>query len=229
MIQLTNYFGYLKYILEHKKNVFKVCMKYGMYGHAITHDLSKLLPDEFFPYARKFYGDKDLPPHRKLAIDLKFKEACKKHYSRNKHHPEYWFGINIPAENMLQMVIDLEAMSLKFGGSAQEYYLTTYRKWDMTFSSVLLLEDILGITRIKTKICLALNIPLEIGECTRFSNILSLILCEYDIEKKEAIKKLVAEELFLSFNITPEKFEKEIWTAIVGDEETRREIRKIHI
>lgn len=48
--------GYLLYVLEHKKNVFKVCWKRGMYLHAFTHDLSKFLPSEFFPYAERFYG-----------------------------------------------------------------------------------------------------------------------------------------------------------------------------
>lgn len=69
------YIKYLKYVLEHKKNVFIECMimakeywneKYWREGnrkiakklfiHAFTHDLSKFLPCEFIPYAKYFYG-----------------------------------------------------------------------------------------------------------------------------------------------------------------------------
>ena len=53
---MDKYIKYFLYILEHKKNVFKMCWKKGLYLHAFTHDLSKFLPDEFFPYANWFYG-----------------------------------------------------------------------------------------------------------------------------------------------------------------------------
>ena len=45
------YYEYLKYVLEHKKNVFKTCRKRGLKLHALTHDLSKFSPSEFIPYA----------------------------------------------------------------------------------------------------------------------------------------------------------------------------------
>ena len=38
------------------------------------------------------------------------------------------------------MVCDLEAMSLKFGGTAQEYYLKNYNKWNITHETRLRLE-----------------------------------------------------------------------------------------
>jgi len=56
---MKKYLDYLKYVLEHKKNVFIECWKEGLYFHAFTHDLSKLLPCEFFPYANYFYSDKN--------------------------------------------------------------------------------------------------------------------------------------------------------------------------
>ena len=54
---MNKYWKYLLYVLEHKKNVFKTCWKRGLYLHALTHDLSKFMPDEFIPYARYFYGN----------------------------------------------------------------------------------------------------------------------------------------------------------------------------
>lgn len=63
------YYKYLKYILEHKKNVFIECIKLAMKHkgklrvqlivHAFTHDLSKFLPCEFIPYAKYFYSEKN--------------------------------------------------------------------------------------------------------------------------------------------------------------------------
>lgn len=63
------YIKYLKYVLEHKKNVFIECIKIAkmhtgklrvkLFIHAFTHDLSKLLPCEFIPYSKYFYSDKN--------------------------------------------------------------------------------------------------------------------------------------------------------------------------
>ena len=75
------YIKYLKYVLEHKKNVFIECINRSTYYwnksneqycnsknvyrknalqlliHSVTHDLSKFNLKEFIPYARFFYGD----------------------------------------------------------------------------------------------------------------------------------------------------------------------------
>lgn len=99
------YFKYFLYICDHKKKVFLECWKRGLYFHAFTHDLSKFLPDEFFPYAKWFYGKNgtmaaydfeqmDCPPESPDYPDLlkytknklTFKNAFSKHLRRNKHH-----------------------------------------------------------------------------------------------------------------------------------------------
>ena len=54
---MRKYFEYLKYVLIHKKNVFKICFRKGMFVHAFTHDLSKFHPVEFVSYAKRFYGN----------------------------------------------------------------------------------------------------------------------------------------------------------------------------
>lgn len=138
---MNKYIKYLLYVLEHKKNVFKTCWKKGLYLHAFTHDLSKFRPSEFIPYARYFYGN--YPPRALLKDvgykDIRTKESVKedfekawiKHYGRNKHHPEHWNSEHIPNKYIIQMICDLEAMSLKFGGTAQEYYLKNYYKFNL--------------------------------------------------------------------------------------------------
>ena len=148
------YKEYFSYVLEHKKNVYLECMDRRKYLldkinskycsetekkgckkirrmlliHAFTHDLSKFNPLEFIPYAKKFYGDMEVDSNK---INKQFSKAWKHHYKNNKHHPEYWNGKSIPNKYLEQMLCDLKAMSRKFGGSAQEYYLKNYYKWNL--------------------------------------------------------------------------------------------------
>jgi len=121
------YFKYLVYLLEHKKNVFICCFKRGLYWHGLTHDLSKFLPDEFIPYARFFYGKYSTEKQKQINKD--FDKAWDKHKQRNKHHwesPLHKLGKDgelIMCEKYIkQMVCDLEAMALKFGDNAEDYF-----------------------------------------------------------------------------------------------------------
>lgn len=167
----NNYFGYLRYILEHKKNVFKTCWKRGLYIHAFTHDLSKFLPSEFIPYARWFYGkngtylkdyikkyegnveDWDFEYMKKINKECnnRFKWAWAKHYTRNKHHWNHWFNPltneceEMPHKYIMQMICDWEAMALKFGDTAQVYYLKNYNNIELADISRLKLEIELGL------------------------------------------------------------------------------------
>lgn len=125
------YWSYFKYIVEHKINVGIECFKMGLFIHAITHDLSKFRPSEFFPYAKYFYCGKQ---NKK-----EFNDAWILHYERNKHHWNYWTyfypdgnpldgvdlkqeAIEMPLKYVLQMVADWRGMARKVGDSAQEYF-----------------------------------------------------------------------------------------------------------
>ena len=76
------------------------CFKYGLYWQGLTHDLSKLLPSEFFPYANFFYGDRqgsikkgrDKTGYYKPTDtgDNAFDFAWLLHQKRNKHHWQWW-------------------------------------------------------------------------------------------------------------------------------------------
>lgn len=92
---------YLKYILKHKYYVAVECFKAGLYLHAFTHDLSKLRPSEWFPYAQFFNGSypswndaKHYPCYSwrwtKEGVEDAFNRAWLKHQKRNKHHWQYW-------------------------------------------------------------------------------------------------------------------------------------------
>lgn len=158
---MTDYIGYLKYILEHKKNVFIECWREGLYLHAFTHDLSKFHPKEFIPYARKFYGKGWLPkesyygdirnhyPYKytQMGIDKAFDKGWQHHKDRNKHHWDYWHerSLVMPYEYVIQMVCDWRAMSKKFGGTPQEFYLENFNKIELGISTRLTLERILDL------------------------------------------------------------------------------------
>ncbi|MGX4600275.1 DUF5662 family protein [Faecalimicrobium sp. JNUCC 81] len=167
----TNYFGYLTYVLEHKKNVFKTCWKRGLYLHAFTHDLSKFRPSEFVPYAKWFYGkegkelesfikkwdnkiedvDFDKLKERNRRCKVYFKYAWCDHYERNKHHWNHWFNPitnkckRMPYKYIMQMICDWEAMALKFGDTAQQFYMNNYDKIELSVESRCDLEFELGL------------------------------------------------------------------------------------
>lgn len=191
------YWKYFKYVLEHKKNVYKECMhqikqthdkkdKTDLFIHALIHDLSKFSPKEFKAYAWKFYGGKQASRNLLKAIGLEnkcisqedidegFDKAWEHHYKNNKHHPEYWDCKDIPNKYLIQMICDWKAMSRKFGGTVQEYYLKNYYKWDFDHDTRLRLEIYLDLIK-------EYNAPL--CECNRevYMTVEELYKEEYDL------------------------------------------------
>lgn len=78
------YMKYLLYVLKHKWFVFIECCRLGIPWRGITHDLSKFLPSEFFPYAHNFHLDP------KYVGKKEFEIAWLHHQRKNKHHWQYW-------------------------------------------------------------------------------------------------------------------------------------------
>lgn len=98
---MKKYLQNLSYLFRHKWFVLIECWKRGLYWQGITHDLSKLLPSEFFPYADYFfdYNKKNVRPKTGYykpadtghsAFDL----AWLMHQRRNKHHWQWWVLID---------------------------------------------------------------------------------------------------------------------------------------
>ena len=126
------YWKYFKYIVEHKWNVAIECFLNWQFIHAITHDMSKFRPSEFFPYAR-FFQATDRTKHYRQSDETNkdFQKGWFLHQKRNKHHWNYWVSITrkdeitpiaMPEKYVRQMVSDWRGMSRKFGGSAGLYY-----------------------------------------------------------------------------------------------------------
>ena len=128
------YWKYFKYVMKHKKNVFIECWKTGLYIHAFTHDLSKLRPSEFFPYAR-FFMSKDRANNYKTKTsdedNIDFQSGWLLHQKRNKHHWNYWVSVTrkneivplqMPHKYIRQMICDWAGKSRKFGDTPEQYY-----------------------------------------------------------------------------------------------------------
>lgn len=119
-----HYIKYLKYVLRHKYYVAIECFKVGLYWRGIMHDMSKLLPSEFIPYANYFYGnngnitrgrDSSGSYRAGESLDYEFNLAWLYHQKRNAHHWQYWIlplddggfkTFDMPWEYELEMVCD---------------------------------------------------------------------------------------------------------------------------
>jgi len=99
------FFKYLSYVIRHKWFVFVECAKVGIPMRGLMHDMSKLRPSEFFPYARFFYDEKgkqkqvrDKTGYYKPTDtgDDAFDFAWLLHQKRNRHHWQWWI---LPEDN----------------------------------------------------------------------------------------------------------------------------------
>lgn len=79
---------YMKYLARHKWFVFVAGLRVGgvPLWRLIIHDWSKLLPSEWFPYAKSFYG----PQPRTTETKLRFDAAWLHHQHFNPHHWQHW-------------------------------------------------------------------------------------------------------------------------------------------
>lgn len=97
---MVKIFRYLSYVIRHKWFVFLECCKAEIIWQGIIHDVSKLRPSEFFPYANHFYGKnrngitegRDKTGYYKPTDtgDADFDFAWLLHQKRNKHHWQWW-------------------------------------------------------------------------------------------------------------------------------------------
>lgn len=94
---MRKYFLYLIYVIKHKWYVFLKCHSNGLTWLGLIHDWSKLLPSEFIPYAKHFYGNNARQWRDKTGYykptdtgDSAFDFAWLLHQKRNKHHWQWW-------------------------------------------------------------------------------------------------------------------------------------------
>lgn len=106
VVEMKPYIKYFWYIVRHKWFVFVAGLKTkAPIWLLLIHDWSKLLPDEFIPYANYFnnqklqekenieafkFGLAELAPFGYFAKD-RFNVAWLYHQRRNPHHWQYWY------------------------------------------------------------------------------------------------------------------------------------------
>ncbi|SEN33703.1 DUF5662 family protein [Paenibacillus sp. OK076] len=134
---LLVYWRYFLYVLDHKLNVLIECWTEGLYLQGIIHDMSKFSPNEFFPYARKFYSNQ-----KDEDTEVMWKNAWLHHQNHNKHHWEYWIvnkntreALPMPKKYLIEMVCDWRAFSRKWGRKVKE---TNLPERMMTSESIIL-------------------------------------------------------------------------------------------
>ena len=109
---MNAHWAYLKYLVRHKWWVFIGCRRMKVpFLRALTHDWSKFLPSEWFPYVASFYG----PQPRTQEVKTAFDRAWLHHIHFNPHHWQHWIlreddgdtkVLQIPETYVREMVAD---------------------------------------------------------------------------------------------------------------------------
>lgn len=135
---MSKYTKYLWYVIRHKYYVFIECCKLWIPIRGLLHDISKLRPDEFIPYAKYFYGYwikenewhgdiRNYYPYEltEMYINQKFDLAWLHHQKRNPHHWQYWLlqeddgklkVLDMPIEYKKEMLADWRGVGKAING-----------------------------------------------------------------------------------------------------------------
>ena len=113
VVSEMKYLRYLWYVIRHKWYVGQACRRQeGFVFSGIFHDWSKILPSEFFPYAKHFYGNQakewrdDTGYYKPTDTgDPDFDFAWLLHQKRNKHHWQWWI---LPEDNGGTKVLEMD-------------------------------------------------------------------------------------------------------------------------
>jgi hypothetical protein len=93
------------WLVENCPEVFEGCDIDTFYEVIDEHDESKYSEEEFEAYAQKFYNNGE--------ENFEFKQAWEHHYMNNEHHPEHWFGEDVPLIYILEMLCDWGSFSVE--------------------------------------------------------------------------------------------------------------------
>lgn len=155
-------------IVQHKKEVFRLCRIAGLTWQGLVHDLSKFTPTEFIESATYYQGDKS--PILAVRDDKGFSEGWLHHKGRNKHHWEYWLDkqsvggvpIQMPYKYVTEMACDMISASKTYNKEKfntmmpYEYFMRTeneyiHKNTRAYLESVLKLYGIYGDNALKKK------------------------------------------------------------------------------
>jgi hypothetical protein len=98
--------GYF-WIKENAPEILDGCDKEKVEANLIVHDESKYSNEEYDAYSKFFYGE------RTAAVRRAFKAACMHHFMNNPHHPEWWMGMDMTQEALVEALCDWWSFSWK--------------------------------------------------------------------------------------------------------------------
>ena len=116
---------YKEYIIAHKERVKQFAdwleenvpslfddeaYKEAFYEVIEEHDDSKFSEEEFEPYAKKWHGE---GKNNKDYYDPAYEEAWTHHWMNNEHHPDHWYGEDMPYVYILEMICDWGSFSIE--------------------------------------------------------------------------------------------------------------------
>lgn len=87
---------YLRYVARHKRHVYAAGVRLGVpRWRLIVHDWTKLLPAEWLPYVKQFYGPdaqkvREAYYHNPNDGHSAFNRAWVGHCHHNRHHWQHW-------------------------------------------------------------------------------------------------------------------------------------------
>jgi hypothetical protein len=166
------YRRYLSYIIRHKWWLFVSGVRYGApLWRIIIHDLSKLTPSEFFPYAVYFYGkaptgvpagSMDRPNVAANIADEKarrraaFDRAWLLHQHRSPHHWQFWVlrnddggtrALPMPDHFIREMVADWAGAGRTITGTWEvyEWYKKNAEKMLLHHDTRARVHELLGV------------------------------------------------------------------------------------
>lgn len=114
-------------VCNHKKYVFRNCVKAGIPVRGILHDLSKFSPTEFFESVKYYQGTRSPIDACKEANG--YSNAWLHHKGRNRHHYEYWqdnfdYGgthLQMPYKDALELVCDYLGAGMAYSKDSFTY------------------------------------------------------------------------------------------------------------
>lgn len=104
--------GHLKTVFRHKKEVAKICFKFGLYWQGIIHDFSKFSPTEFIPSVKYYQGNRS--PIEAEKEEKGYSMAWAHHHNKNPHHWMYWLDydkVNEPTPMRIPYKYAVEAIA----------------------------------------------------------------------------------------------------------------------
>lgn len=159
MNYIQKFFGHLKTVSTHRRQVRKLCFKCGLYQQGLMHDLSKYSPVEFWNGVKYYTGKAS--PHVGERSAKGYSDAWIHHHNKNKHHLPYWVDIDpktgkqcyvdMPRKYFLEMLCDRIAASMTYlkddftPSAPRDYWLSHKDENEMHYLTELELERALNL------------------------------------------------------------------------------------